>query len=50
MNPFVLSFTTGWTIIHLTVVLLHKDCCGPAITNCYESYCLAPELHYIIWL
>jgi len=23
---------------------------GPAITDCWVSYCLTPEVYYIIWL
>ena len=32
--------------MRMSFVMLTKDLFGPAITDCWESYCLAPEVHY----
>jgi len=37
-------------LVCMTFVLVSRDCFGPAITDCYDSYCSAPEADYIIRL
>jgi hypothetical protein len=41
-------FATGWTKQHLTYILLGKDCFGPALPDCWGSYCLAATVCYNI--